>query len=84
MTTTYDDLYPNADDGYEPLPPNEDNVFKASEERECWNCGTPTHWVDFSFEAHLCSPHCSDVKWAEYFRALRDTDHDELTISPED
>lgn len=69
---TYDDLFPNVPDDFEPM--TNDNVFKSSHAHDCWNCGRLTKWIDFSFETHLCSPECSETKWNEYYAALREID----------
>jgi hypothetical protein len=69
---TFDEQYPDAPDGFQPPPqPDDDGVMKIIESGECWNCGTVTAYVDLDFEARLCSEECRDVKWAEYFEALR-------------
>lgn len=69
---TFDDLYPGAGEGFQPpLLPGDDGVVKCAGFEPCWNCGTRTAYVDFGFETRLCSEDCRDVKWREYFQALR-------------
>lgn len=69
---TFDELYPDAPEGFQPPPlPHDDGVIKVGQSRACWNCETMTAYVDLDFETHLCSEACRDVKWDEYFQALR-------------
>jgi hypothetical protein len=37
----------------------------------CLVCGTLTNWVDFCFEAGMCSEECSDKGWKEYQEACK-------------
>jgi len=69
---TFDELYPDAPLWFQP-PHGEDDdgAAKCPTTGPCWNCGTPTAYVDLDFEGHLCSEACRDVKWDEYFQALR-------------
>jgi len=69
---TFDEQYPDALPGFQPpSQPDDDGVMKVGQPRECWNCGTMTAYADLGFQAHLCCEECRDVKWAEYFDALR-------------
>jgi hypothetical protein len=73
---TFDDLYPDAPTWFQPPKGDDDDgCIKSEHFRPCWNCGTKTAYIDLGFETYLCSEYCRDVKWAEFFRALRDTDH---------
>ena len=50
------------------------DVQELSNEGTCWNCGRKTNWVDLSFEAYLCSPHCVHRKsqqfWFDYENSI--------------
>lgn len=35
-------------------------------ERDCWQCGQPTTWIDLDFEAALHPGPCSERAWDEY------------------
>lgn len=74
---TFDETYPDAPLWFQPPVPagaDDDGVMKCERVMPCWNCGKPTAYVDLGFEAHLCSEQCRDVKWADYFRAIRHAD----------
>jgi endogenous inhibitor of DNA gyrase (YacG/DUF329 family) len=62
----FDKRYPEVETGFEP-----GNVFKTEDVAPCSKCGTPTVWVEISFEAHVCSEECQRLWWDEYLRALR-------------
>lgn len=62
---TFDDLYPDAEEDFEPERGSH-LVFKSEIERPCWRCGRLTKWIELSFEAHTCSPACDDEAWAAY------------------
>lgn len=69
---SFDVMYPDAPLWYQPrMGTDDDGVMKCETVRPCWNCETPTAYVDLCFEAHLCSERCRDVKWDEYFAAQR-------------
>jgi len=70
-TIRFDDLYPGAPEGHQPPHGGgDDGCIKLGNRRPCWNCDRLTAYVDLGFEAHLCSEHCRDVKWDEYFKEL--------------
>jgi hypothetical protein len=66
--TTFDELYPDAANGFE--APDQD-VFKTGQAKACEVCQAPTHWVDLSFEARFCSPLCLQDMWQQYLEALK-------------
>lgn len=69
---TFDELYPDAPLWFQPPHgADDDGAAKCPTVGPCWNCGTATAYVDLDFEGHLCSEGCRDVKWGEYFAALR-------------
>lgn len=45
------------------------DMQELSSEGTCWNCGRKTNWVDLSFEAYLCSPHCVHRKTQQFLFA---------------
>ena len=68
---TFDELYPDAEDNFQPEKSSH-LVFKAPGPAEpCWRCKKPTKWIELSFEARMCSPACDDEAWADYWRAVR-------------
>lgn len=66
--TTFDDIYPLVPVFFEP---HGLDVIKCKTAGPCWHCGRETQWVEFNFEAHLCSPECVDAKWNEFIEANR-------------
>jgi hypothetical protein len=74
MNPRFDDLYPDTPDGWQPPHDHDDDgAIKTATIRPCWNCQRLTAYVDLDFEAHLCCEHCRDIKWHQYFQALKDT-----------
>lgn len=66
VTTSFDTDHPNAPVGFQPPhSDNDDGATKIDTLQPCWNCGTPTAYVDLGFEAHLCSegfrPHITTI-----------------------
>lgn len=47
------------------------HIVANGEVGSCWHCELPTRFVDLAFEARLHPGLCTDVKWDEYFQALR-------------
>lgn len=33
----------------------------------CFICYRPTYWLEISFEAHMCSPRCTEILWSQYW-----------------
>ena len=67
---TFDEMFPDAPEYFEV---RDADVIKCHVSAECWQCKTPTPWVELNFEAHLCSPECVDKAWHEFFEALEAT-----------
>jgi hypothetical protein len=70
---TFDEMYPDAPDFFEPYHPQGSEVIKCLAEQPCWMCQRQTHWVEVNFECHLCSPECVDQAWGEFFEACEAT-----------
>lgn len=62
----YNDKYPNAEKFFSPV---HSTMMKGSILTPCWHCSELTDWIDYCFEAHLCSEECYDAKWTEYMLA---------------
>lgn len=58
----YADKYPDMKDIHD----ERDLIIKGTSDKPCFNCGTPTPYIEISFEAHMCSEECNDQKWREY------------------
>jgi len=67
---TFDERYPDAELWFQPGD-DMNEVMKCPEAKPCWQCGTPTRFVELNFEAHVCSEACNDAAWRDYFEACR-------------
>lgn len=77
----FDERYPTAALWQDATDPDY-TVFRATAKPElkCIHCGGLTCWVDYCFEAGLCSEKCSKAEWDEFAQAYnRSSDRDEKT-----
>lgn len=63
----FNDKYLNAPLSFQPRA---ESIFKCGE-LKCWHCGILTTWIDYCFEAGLCSEECYQAKWQEYQEACQ-------------
>lgn len=42
------------------------HAMAASPEEPCIQCGQPTAWIDFDFQARLCPGACTEAMWLDY------------------